>query len=225
MAREGLGIQEKVNDDPQQTVKNMSEEAGEIIHALQRFSNGFKGIRRQIEEMSDEQLVELYERAKEISNVSWLIRCIILGTAHDRAIKGDKTVVGLAETFGIGRRMAELDIQVYNTFVKPDKDFEPLMPAAFYQLAARQPDPESAISLAIERKTENPKFTSSEFSRLLRGEVPKEPMTPGVYLLVPSDVGIEVLTHEAGLDESGVTELFARARFLSIGGRNYVEIP
>lgn len=200
-------------------------EAGEIIHALQRFSTGFKGIRSKIESMSDDELVELYERAKEISNVSWLIRCIILGTAHQRAIKGDRTLVELAETFGIGRRMAELDVQVYNTFIRENLDFEPLLPAAFYQLACRQPDPESAIILALEKKAEKPKFTSSEFGRMLKGEVPKEPLGPGTYLLVPSEVGLEILAHEAGLDGmAGVTELHARSKFFSIAGHSYVEV-
>jgi hypothetical protein len=199
-------------------------DAGEIIHALQRFTSGFKGIRSKIESMNDDELIELYDRAKEISNVSWLIRCIILGTAHERAVKGDRTVVELAETFGIGRRMAELDIQVYNTFIKENQDFEPLLPAAFYQLAVRHPNPEGAIGMALEMKAEKPKYTSSEFGRLLKGDMGKEQAEAGFYILVPSNVSLDALMQEANLDETGTSELHGKTRLYSIGGNLYADI-
>lgn len=199
-------------------------EAGEIIHALQKFTSGFKGIRSKIESMNDDELVELYERAKEISNVSWLIRCIILGIAHDRALRGDNTVSELAATFGIGKRMAELDIQVYETFIKENKDFEPLLPAAFYQLAARTDNPEEAIGIALEQKAQYPKYTSTEFGRLLKGHAPKERAAPGFYILVPSHTPLKEIVQEAGLDESGVSEMYGKVRLYSIGGNSYAEI-
>lgn len=198
--------------------------AGVIVDAIQKFNAGFKTIRPQIEAMSDDELIELYKTANEITNVSWLIRCLVLGTAHDRSVRGDKTVVSLAKEFGIGRRMAEIDINVYETFIKNDKDFDAILPAIFYQIASRAERPYDALNVALEKRAEIPNYPAVAFARLLKGHTPKEPMTPGFYMLVPMDVSKAMLLEEARLDEAGVTELYGRVKLSSIAGHHYAEI-
>jgi hypothetical protein len=174
--------------------------------------------------MDDDQLIELYERAKEISNVSWLIRCIIIGIAKGRSTRGDGAVKSIAQTFGIGERMAQIDIQVYDTFVKDNPEFEPLLPASFYQMASHSEEPQAMINLAIEKRSENPRYPASAFSSLVKGNAEKEPMGKGVYLLVRVEDSVETLKEQAITNGDGYLELYGKTRLHSIGGSFYMEI-
>lgn len=200
------------------------ETSSDVVEVVQSLSRNYKLIRARIEEMNDDELLELYDRAKDISNLSWFIRCLVLGTAKQRSRRGDGLLAALAKEFGIGRRAAELDIQVYDTFIKDNPDFEPALPAIFYQMACRTDAPNDAIALALDEKSRVGAYTASQFARRIRGEEPREPAPKGFYLLVPMDVSREITEHEAGLDEGGSTELFGRCKLYSIGGNTYAEV-
>lgn len=198
----------------------------ELLDTLHKFNMGFRYVRAYIEEMSDEQLIELYEKAKELNNISWLLRCMVLGVANHRAGHGDKTkiVESIAKTFGIMPRMAYLDIQVYETFIKDNPDFEPLLPPMFYQIAASMPHPNRAIEIALEKKAEMPTFPASAFKALLKGEVRRERIPKGAYMMVPIDTPLSVVIAENRLDEEGITPLYGGIKVLSIGGNLYAEV-
>lgn len=199
-------------------------DAGEVIESLQSVSRNFKTIRSAIEKMDDEQLLEIYERTKDISNLAWYIRALVLGVAHERSKRGDGVVVGLAKEFGIGRRMAEIDIAVYYAFIKDNPDFEPQLPAVFYQAAVRTKAPQEAINMALEKKAERPHYPAAAYIRMLKGEPEREKAPPGVYMLIPVDESLKVLEEEAKMDGHGVTYLYGSDNYRSIGGRLYVEI-
>lgn len=198
----------------------------EVIDLLQRFATGFRNIRPQIERMSEDELIELYQKATEITNVSWLVRCIILGVAHDKSVRGDGSVKSIAQAFGIGKRMAEIDIKVYNTFIRDNPDFEPTLPAAFYQIASRSEDPDGAIDLAMELRAQNPAYPSTAFGRDIRGAAPKEPAPAGVYALVRVSEGetIQTLRLVAENEGGGTTPLYGNISLYSINGIIYAEI-
>lgn len=198
----------------------------EVIDLLQRFSTGFKSIRPQIEQMSEDELIELYERTLEIANVSWLIRCIILGVAHDKAVRGDGSVLAIARAFGIGRRMAEIDIKVYNTFIKDDPNFEPMLPAAFYQLASRAENPDKALDMALELRAQNPAYPITAFQGALKGRIPKERAPAGLYVMVEAGEGetIDTLKMVAENEGGGSTPLYGGVHLYSINGVIYAEI-
>ena len=201
-------------------------EPQEVLDGLQKFNQGFRHLRTSIEAMDDEQLILLYEQAKEMGQISWFIRCLVIGTAKGKAVKGDGQLIALAKEFGIGVRMAELDVAVYNAFIRDDPDFEPQLPAAFYQIAATQENPKESIELAVSMKAENPKYPSTEFKRLTDGKIQKERGAPGTYLLVGVGAGItvETLEEEARMDGGGLTELYGRLHLVSISGRTYLEV-
>jgi hypothetical protein len=188
--------------------------SGELIYGLQRFREDFKGIRKRIEGMSDDALIALYEEAKLIGQVSWVVRCIILGTAHGRSSRGDGTVKDLAKSFGIGIRMAEIDIRVYDTFIKNDPDFECILPAHFYQIASRCENPKEAIEYAIEQRYGG-KFTASDFKRTLGGTTAESPAPSGFY---------ELVAVERAPDESERTKLSGSVSIFTVNGQVFAEI-
>ena len=198
----------------------------EVIDGLQKFNRGFKEVRHIIEEMSNEQLVELYQQAKEISNISWLIRVVVLGTAKSRAVRGDGALASIAKEFGIGIRLAQLDVSVYEAFIRDKPDFEPLLPAIFYQIASSLPNPEEAFELAVEQRANNPAWPISAFKRLVEGKPSKEPAGKGLFILVPCEAGITLQTfaNEAGLDDNGITELHGKVSLYSIAGHLYAQV-
>lgn len=201
-------------------------EPQEVIDGLQKFNRGFRYLRSSIEAMNDEQLIELYEQAKEVGQISWFIRCLVIGTAKSRSIRGDGIVTALAKEFGIGVRMAEIDIATYNAFIRDNPDFEPKLPAAFYQIAATTTNPAESVALAEQMRAENPKYPSTEFKRLTDGRTQRQKAPVGTYLLVGvgDGVSVETLSEEATTDGGGLTELFGRVRLVSINGRTYVEV-
>jgi hypothetical protein len=174
--------------------------------------------------MGDEELIELYDRAKDVANLSWFIRACVLGTAKGRAKWGDGLIPALGKEFGIGRRAAELDVQVYEVFIKNNPDFEPVLPAIFYQMACRTENPFESINIALEERAQMPTYTATAFLRKLRGAEPREPAPKGFFMLVPMDVNRDIIEHEAGLDDGGSTELYGRSKMYSIAGQTYVEV-
>lgn len=192
-------------------------DSGELIYAVQRFREDFKGLRNRIERMSFDALVALHEEAIKVSAISWVVRCIILGVAHQRAKRGDGSILELAKTFGISKRMAEIDIRVYNTFVKDDPDFEPLLPAHFYQIAAQKAEnPKEAIHYALEQRYGG-RFTASDFKRACGGETTVQTAPPGLYRMVPLPAGVEI-------DEQERTKLSAGVHLFSVNGELYGEV-
>lgn len=195
-------------------------DTGLVLDTLRRFTENFRDVRHRIEEMEDEALIELYQQAKEISNISWLIRAIVIGTAKGRSRKGDGMVASIANQFGIGVRMAELDIQIYENFIKNNPEFEPVLPANFYTTALKAGDPQRAIEYAVERRSENPAWPASDFGRYVKGEMPKEPAPRGHYLLTPvSKADLDIMK----MDEKE-TDLFGKISLVSLGGSLYAEI-
>lgn len=195
-------------------------EAGEFLDVIRKFTESFKAAREIIKSMDDDSLIELYQQAKEISNVSWLIRAIVIGTAKSRARRGEGVVKSLAKEFGIGVRMAELDIQIYENFIRDNPDFEPVLPANFYTAALKAKDPQEAINYAVERRMDNPGWPALEFTRYVKGEMPKEKAPDGYYLLTPISRGEMDLMR---LDEEE-TDLYAKISLISLGGSIYAEI-
>lgn len=194
--------------------------AGSLLDTLRRFTDSFKSARHYIEEMDDEALIELYQQAKEISNVSWLIRAIVIGTAKSRAKRGDGAIKSIAQAFDIGVRMAEIDIQIYENFIRDNPEFEPVLPANFYNAALKANDPKTAIDYAVERRIENPAWPASEFARYVKGDMPKEPAPKGCFLLTPiSKAELDLMRME-----NEETVLFAKLSLSSIGGSLYAEI-
>lgn len=200
------------------------ETSSDVVEVVQSLSRNYKLIRTRIEEMNDDELLELYDRAKDISNLSWYIRCLVLGTAKQRSKRGDGMLPALAKEFGIGRRAAELDVQVYDIFIKDNPDFEPALPAIFYQMACRTESPHESLAIALDEKSRNDAYPASQFARRLKGEDPREPAPKGFFMLVPMDATREITEYEAGLNEGGSTELFGRYRLYSIGGNIYAEV-
>jgi hypothetical protein len=197
----------------------------EVIDAIQKFNQGFRFVRKQVEEMDDDQLVELYRQAQGIANVSWLIRCLVIGTAKSRAVRGDGAIKSIAGAFGIGVRAAELDVLVYETFIRDNPDFEPQLPATFYQLAATTADPEETLALAVEKRAENPRLPASAFKRIVDGKDERQAAPKGLFLLIPVDAGtIQDLQEEVQLDEGGFMELYGRTKLYSVDGKIYAEL-
>jgi len=197
-----------------------------ILETLTKFNLGFKHLRKYINEMTDEQLVELYNQAKELGNISWLMRCMAIGVAKSRVGWGDvtKVMASIANTFGIGIRMAQLDVQVYETFIKDNPDFEPELPANFYQIAAISSNPKVALQMALEKRAEIPSFPASAFRAMLKGEINKEAAPKGTFMLVPVDTPLDIVKEEKRLDGEGCTQLYGRIKLYSIGGNLYTEI-
>lgn len=194
---------------------------GEILYVLEKFTGEFKSIRHRIIDMDDEELVALYQQAKEISNVSWLIRAIVMGTAKERSKRGDGVIKSLAREFGIGQRMAEMDIKIYETFIKNNPDFEPELPPIFYLHALKAPDPDAAIDFAVEQRTQIPGWPSSDFNRYVKGEMQREPAPRGYYLLTPVSKADLELTK---IDNGEGTDLYGKVEITSIGGSLYCEV-
>jgi hypothetical protein len=214
---------ERETEDAVYTVLPSTQEsdAGIILDTLRKFTGEFKLVRHQIANMDDDALIELYQQSKEISDVAWLIRAITIGTAKSRAQRGDGVVKSLAQAFGIGVRMAELDIQVYETYIKDNPDFEPVLPPVFYQKAIKASDPNKAIDFALEKRMANPAWPASDFERYVKGDMPREPAPKGFYSLmrVPEDEIDELKFYT-----EHTTVLFGKVSLSSIGGNLYAEI-
>lgn len=198
----------------------------QAIETLQLFNDTFKNIRKEIEAMTDDQLIETYEKARQIANVSWLIRVLVLGTAKGRAVRGDGVLRSLAQAFDIGVRMAQLDVAVYEAFVRDNPEFEPTLPAIFYQIAVGTGNPKESIELAVQMRAENPGVPASAFKRLVDGKAPKEPHEGGLYIMIKCDAELTLtdFVEEASADGEGITELYGRTKLYSIAGKLYAEI-
>jgi hypothetical protein len=188
----------------------MENSAGEIVYALQRFGEGIHGIRGRIEEMDNDQLIAVYQQAKRLGLYTWYIRCLIIGVAKQRAVKGDGALKQIAEIFGIKERMAQTDVQVYETFIKDDPDFDPALPAAYYQFAARATNPQELIQYAIEHRP-----PLAEFARIARGLSPAQESPKGLFRLV---------LVEEEVPASELTPLSGRVHLYSSNGENYARI-
>ena len=160
--------------------------SGDLIFALETLQSKFKNIRPLIEGMTDEQLIAAYEQLSAFGNIAWYLRCLVIGIAKDRSKHGDGTVKSIAQAFGISVRMAQIDITVYGTFIKTNPEFNPTLPARFYQLAVKTKDPRQAIEYADEMYHSR-RYSSAEFERAMAGKMPRTPAEPGLYRLEPSE--------------------------------------
>lgn len=205
---------EAVSEVPQ--VFSDGSDSSLAVDLLRRFAESFKTIRGLIEEMDDTELFEFYEQLKAISNVSWVMRCCVLGIARDKARRGDKMIASLAKSFGIGVRAAQMDIQLYDAFIKDNPDFEPELPADFYHKALKVANPLEAIAYALSRRAETPSYPAQIFAKELRGEIIKEKIQSGYYKLVRVDF-------EGDLEDERM-ELYGRTELFTINGEEYARI-
>jgi hypothetical protein len=189
--------------------------SGELIFSLEQFSSGLSGAREKIEAMSDEQLIELYSKLKSLEGVSWVIRCVVLGVAKTRAKRGDGVITSLAVEFGISQRMAQYDIAVYETFIRDNPTFEPVLTPKFYQLALKAENPNGAINYAIDRFTAG-RYSAEEFRRTIGGRLPREPFPKGFYRCVPMEAG--------AIDVEERTELHGKFIGITSNGELFVEV-
>ena len=170
-----------------------------------------------LEEMGDEELIELYEHLKEISNISWMVRCCVLGVSKERAVRGDGTIRYLAKEFGIGVRAAQMDIRVYEAFIRGNPDFEAVLPADFYRIALKCPDPKQAIEYAAQKRIEAGHYPAAIFAKEVSGEVIYAKADTGTYRIEKIDgIGIE--------DGENIERLYGRCEIFSLNGVNYVQI-
>jgi hypothetical protein len=212
---------ERETEDAVYTVLPSAQEsdAGIILDTLRRFTGEFSQVRHQIEDMDDEALIALYQQAKEISDVAWLIRSITIGIAKSRAQRGDGTVKSIAQAFGIGVRMAENDINIYETYIRDNPDFEPRLPPIFYLKAIKAANPNEAIEFALDKRIDNPAWPASDFERYVKGEMLRERARAGWYQMIPVD------SDKIGLMRmEGETSLYGKIAISSIGGNLYAEV-
>jgi hypothetical protein len=157
--------------------------SGEAVNLVTKLGEQFKNLRPSIEQMDYETLQHLYEEAKLITRVVWYIRCLIIGTAAEQSLKGESAIKQLSLDFGISQRQIYYDYSIYKEFMQNDKNFDPILPAKFYQEALKASDPQEAILYAIDQFTATPRYTASIFKRSLTGHLPKEKPPKGLYRL------------------------------------------
>lgn len=181
--------------------------SGELIHSVDRLTQGLVALRKEVEDMEHDELVALYHSLNEMASTTWYVRCVVVGTAREKAHNAP-SVAELAKEFDVSERMIQIDLNIWDTFIRDDPEFAPQLPLRFYLAAARTEKPKEMIQYALERKAAHGRFSVGEFERVARGEVQGERIPPGKYLLTP------VEESGARLVQRG-TKLWGRMEFYS----------
>lgn len=140
---------------------------GGFFDGLQKIEDYFGEIGQIIPNLSDSQLIMLYQYLATIGKSAWKAQCAIVSEAQDRAKFGDHAVEEIAQSFGISRAQAFKDAKIYKVFLATGEDFD-LEDKTFFQLALDASAPVEALRYAEEQRQALGKYSTREFMRWIK---------------------------------------------------------